>query len=118
MENHSFLTPKERTKLIVNSAIAGSFNKLIHSHTKRIESISSESDHSTGDSCDNSVVPTSTDPPSNDAITSDVPNNSTWNNSSSFYVSMLNYSLGFGSVLTFPTLCYKHGGGETCCSLF
>lgn len=111
MDNHSFLTPKERARIVINSAIASSFNKLVDSHTKRFASISSECDHLMGDLCDTSAVETPTGHSSNDA-TSEVVDTTTWNNSSDFYVSMLNFSLGFGSVLTFPKLCYKHGGGE------
>lgn len=109
MANHSLLTPKERARLVINSAFTSNFNRLVNAHIKRRTSSTSGQGNLTEDPEANIVQ---SDPTTAD-ITSEEVNNSQWHNSSDFYVSILNYSLGYGTVLGFPRLCYKHGGGQS-----
>ncbi|XP_028392282.1 sodium- and chloride-dependent transporter XTRP3A-like isoform X1 [Dendronephthya gigantea] len=104
---YTLLTPKERARLVLNSAFANNVEKYVNACNKTRET-PSDVDETLTDAQD-----------SNSPLQSDVLSGAASSTEeaslqwypSDFYVSMLNYSLGFGTVLGFPRLCYKHGGG-------
>ena len=104
---YSLLTPKEKVRLVLNSAFATNFEKYVKAcKTKR----ESQADEGKAEN-DNPDSPIQSDEVS--AVESTVESSSVslqWH-PSEFYVSMLNFSLGYGTVLGFPRLCFKHGGG-------
>jgi hypothetical protein len=105
---YTLLTPKERVRLVLNSAFANNVQRYVQACTKSREAPASDVENTEGEGSTSSM-------PSGvlSGVTSSVEGaqaSSQWS-PTDFYVSMLNFSLGFGTVLGFPRLCYKHGGG-------
>ena len=104
---YTLLTPKERVRLVLNSAFANNVQKYVQASKKK-------RDPPVGDAVENMESGDSASPMPSDVssgVTSSTEETSLQWNPSDFYVSMLNFSLGFGTVLGFPRMCYKHGGG-------
>ena len=108
---YTLLTPKERVRLILNSAFANNVEKYVQASRRKPDPPVSEAveNMETGDSA--SPIPSDV----SNGVTSSMEETSLQWNPSDFYVSMLNFSLGFGTVLGFPRMCYKHGGGMVIC---
>jgi RAB protein geranylgeranyltransferase component A len=108
---YSLLTPKERARLVLNSAFANNVEKYVQEYKKRRESRTLDVENTLTENLD-SASPMQSDVLSGTTSSmEDAETNLQWH-PSDFYVSILNYSLGFGTVLGFPRLCYKHGGGK------
>ena len=108
---YSLLTPKERVRLVLNSAFANNVQKYVQASTKK-------RDLPVSDAVENTETRDPASPMPSDVLggaTSSTEETSLQWNPSDFYVSMLNFSLGFGTVLGFPRMCYKHGGGMVIC---
>lgn len=106
---YSLLTPKERARVVLNAAFANNVEKYVKAYNKARES-PTDVEETLTDTRD-STSPLQSDVLSGAASSAEEPSLLQWH-PSDFYVSMLNYSLGFGTFLSFPRLCYKHGGGK------
>lgn len=106
--SYTLLTPKERARLVLNTAFANNVEKYVQAYkTKRDAEVAGMRDSSSPIQSDDLSGAT---PSTNDGETNDGETSSLWS-PSAFYASMLNYSIGYGTVLGFPRMCYKHGGG-------
>ena len=95
---------------MLNTAFANNVEKYVQAYTKKHE-LHADAVETLTENVESVNSPQSD---VTSGLTSSVenPNTLQWH-PSDFYASMLNYSLGFGTVLGFPRLCYKHGGGRT-----
>lgn len=107
---YSLLTPKEGAKIALNSAFTHNIEKCMLAFKKKHEyACVVEESPNTGDPCHPAIHNEGT---VSSSVEQASPISGTHWHSSDFYVSMLNFSLGYGTVLGFPRLCYKHGGGK------
>lgn len=107
---YTLLTPKERARLVLNSAFEKNVEKYVQAYKKKHE-LRADADETLTENQESVSSPQS-DITSGITSSREDANDSVQWHPSDFYVSMLNFSLGFGTVLGFPRLCYKHGGGE------
>ena len=107
---YTLLTPKERARLVLNSAFANNVEKYVQAFNKKHEA-RADADETLTENQESISSPQS-DVTSGVISSGEGANDSVQWHPSDFYVSMLNFSLGFGTVLGFPRLCYKHGGGK------